>query len=327
MIPAENPAEPDDSDAEPGSATPKNTKGRAIARYLSPPPGPVDYTGTVADHEVRVEIRHGVVDTTLARMWVDGEPALQESENDAALKKTRKRLAALDEAEAKEGALSAQDQQRRRLDEDSFDHPWHGVFDAKYFSFKPSPADADSETETEPDDSGDKPISIKVKLRTLGKTAEVTTAMTTRPQFLVPTPGSDSAARDRKQLANPRKFALRSAALKAVAILIGLGAAWLAGHLVSWLVRLIRPLLPDISLPSINIPTPDISLPSINLPSIDLPSLPAWVEHVEPFIQPLVLILIAGTFALVFAKRKQKALAEREEHEEREDDSEPKPEE
>lgn len=294
MTPAENSAE----DADENSANPAE---------------PVEYTATVAGHHVVVEIRHSVLDTTLARMWVDGRPALQKSENDAAREKARKRLAALDRQEAKDGELSAHDQIARRLDKDSDAHPWHGIFDSKIFAFRSGATDESEESEESADPGGTKHM-IKVRLRSFGKTAEVTT-FGAKPQFFVPTPGSASAARDAKQLANPKKFALRSAGLKAVAILAGLAAAWLLGRIVPWLIDLLAPLIPNISLPSIDIPFPDISLPSINLPSIDLPELPDWVEQVEPFIQPAILIIIAGVIALTFAKRKQKALAEREEKE------------
>lgn len=307
MTPAEN--SPDDAPSG------DESKGDALRGRFQVSPEPVEYSGSVAGHEVLVEIRHSVVDTTLARMWVDGTPALQKSEDDAARKKARKRLAALDKKEAKEGELSEHDCAARRLDEDSADHPWHAVFDAKYFSFDTTDADADEgdeENDEKDRDKDGKTLRIKVKLRSLGKTAEVTTAMTAKPQFLVPAAGSDSARRDAKQLANPQKFALRSAAIKAIAIVLGIGAAWVGGRIISWLVRQLSPLMPEISLPSINIPTPDISVPSISLPSIDLPALPSWLGAVEPFIQPVVLILIAGVVAWSFAKRKQKALQERE---------------
>lgn len=310
MTPAGN--SPDDSAAE--------TEGNTLFGRFRVSPDPVEYSGSVAGHNVLVEIRHSVIDTVLARMWVDGTPALQKSEDDAARKKTRKRLAALDKKESKEGELSEHDQVARRLDEKSTDHPWHAVFDAKYLSFDtseaaagPDPIDDESvennEGKTEAENG--KTLRIKVKLRSLGKTAEVTTAMTAAPQFLVPAAGSDSALRDAKQLANPQKFALRSAAFKAIAIVLGIGAAWIGGRVIAWLVQQLSPLMPDISLPSINIPTPDISLPDISLPSINLPELPSWLGAVEPFIQPLVLILIAGVVAWSFAKRKQKALQER----------------
>ena len=307
------PAKKSTDDSHSGDSGDDTPRGRFQA-----PSEPVEYSGSVAGHEVIVEIRHSVIDTTLARMWVDGSPALQKSENDAARKKTRKRLAALDKKEAKNGELSEHDRAARRLDEDGVDHPWHAVFDSKYFSFDTSKASAepdagdDEADEDEKADKNGKTVQIKVKLRSLGKTAEVSTAMTAKPQFLVPTAGSDSALRDARQLANPQKFALRSAGLKAVAILFGIGAAWLGSRVIAWLVRQLSPLMPDISWPSIDIPTPNISLPSISLPSIDLPALPSWLGVVEPFIQPVLLILIAGVAAWSFAKRKQKALQERE---------------
>ena len=88
MTSAEN--SPDDASSG------NESKGDGLRGRFQVSPEPVEYSGSVAGHEVVVEIRHSVVDTTLARMWVDGTPARQKSEDDAERKKTRKRLAALD---------------------------------------------------------------------------------------------------------------------------------------------------------------------------------------------------------------------------------------
>lgn len=127
----------------------------------------------------------------------------------------------------------------------------------------------------------------------------------------IPDPGTKAAKRQAKMLAHPKRFLLQRTGTALAAVLLAIGAGWIARQLLE--------LLPDVDLPDVDLPRvlPEIDLPEIPWPSIDLPDLPdvpEWVGAISPFVIPVVIAAVIARGEL----KRRRAHVERRQAEARE---------